>query len=165
MGPVVRSLARSFPMGIFAPRGHPALSGRCIECWRLRPVTRADGHIGRDVMEQMPVVAVARTTNPTWLPPSSRELRRQIPYASDVIPQGFAGLLQATVEAHTALAETIVAAATVAQRARSLTIVLEEALVTLAAADGMNLGRAPATIEVTKLAASLSPREREVLAL
>jgi DNA-binding NarL/FixJ family response regulator len=80
-------------------------------------------------------------------------------------PRNRAELMQATVEVRAALEDAVVAAAIAAQRACSLTAVLDEALAALAAADGDRAGSLTPASEVTGGADSLSPREREVLAL
>jgi DNA-binding NarL/FixJ family response regulator len=73
--------------------------------------------------------------------------------------------MQATVEVRAALEDAVAAAAIAAQRACSLAAVLDEALAILAAADSGHDRRLPPPAEVTGRAGSLSPREREVLAL
>lgn len=79
-------------------------------------------------------------------------------------PRERAVLMRATVEARAALEEAVVAAAVAAQRARSLTMILEEALADLATPEEGHGRPAPAA-EVSDHAEALSPREREVLAL
>jgi DNA-binding NarL/FixJ family response regulator len=78
--------------------------------------------------------------------------------------QDRAALRQATIEARRALEDAVVAAAVAAQRVRSIATVLEEALAVLAAEEDS----APRPAKARKApdsADSLSPREREVLAL
>jgi DNA-binding NarL/FixJ family response regulator len=74
-------------------------------------------------------------------------------------------LAKATVEARTALENAAVAAAEAAARARSVAVVLDEALAVLAAAEG---AVSPAPRDESALRGQiggLSPREREVLAM
>jgi DNA-binding CsgD family transcriptional regulator len=81
-------------------------------------------------------------------------------------PRDRATLLQATAEARTALEDAVVAAAVAAQRARSLTVALEEALADLAPANGSAARLAPSVPEFREdPTGALSPREKEVLAL
>ena len=81
-------------------------------------------------------------------------------------PRDRATLLQATAEARTALEDAVVAAAVAAQRARSLTVALEEALANLAPTDGSAARLAPSVSDIHEdLTDALSPREKEVLAL
>ena len=117
-------------------------------------------------MERIPVVVVARNMNLPWKPAeTSVPAGVRTPFARRVRPYELAGLLQATVEANATLEATIVAAAVVAQRVRSLAVVLEEALVSLTVAEDDPISHQPAASAGTALAGSLSPREREVLAL
>jgi DNA-binding NarL/FixJ family response regulator len=75
-------------------------------------------------------------------------------------------MLKAAAEARTALEDAVVAAAVAAQRARSLTLALEEALAGLSAPDGKAAGIPFLATETRRLPSdALSPREREVLAL
>lgn len=76
-----------------------------------------------------------------------------------------AAMLQAAAEARTALEDAVIAAAVAAQRARSLTLALEEALAGLSTTEGKTAlpSRAPESKPLP--AAPLSPREKEVLAL
>jgi DNA-binding NarL/FixJ family response regulator len=75
-------------------------------------------------------------------------------------------LLQATAEARTALEDAAIAAAVAAQRARSLTVALEEALASLPAPEERGPSPAPsASVAADQRADALSPREKEVLAL
>lgn len=80
-------------------------------------------------------------------------------------PRARAVLLQATAETCSALEDAVVAAAVAAQRARSLTVALEEVLVVLAVAESDPIHRPTPTIEQELPTSPLSPREREVLAL
>jgi DNA-binding NarL/FixJ family response regulator len=75
-------------------------------------------------------------------------------------------MLKAAAEARTALEDAVIAAAVAAQRARSLTFALEEALAGLTAADGNATKLTPRPPETRETPAdALSPREKEVLAL
>ena len=75
-------------------------------------------------------------------------------------------MLKAATDARTALEDAVVAAAVAAQRARSLTLALEEALASMAATEGRSAQRPPRPREGDVPATGpLSPREREVLAL
>jgi DNA-binding NarL/FixJ family response regulator len=74
------------------------------------------------------------------------------------------GLEQATAEAQMTLQEAAVAATLAAERALSYVEVLEEALAILEHAAGVSAAGARAH-PLPSTAASLSPREREVLAL
>lgn len=75
-------------------------------------------------------------------------------------------MLKAAAEARTALEDAVIAAAVAAQRARSLTLALEEALAGLAATDGKTPALPIRVPEANPFPSdSLSPREKEVLAL
>lgn len=74
-------------------------------------------------------------------------------------------LARATAEARTALEEAVVATAVAAQRARSVAIALEEALAMLATTEGDAQVRPARVTPRAEPTGSLSPREREVLAL
>lgn len=87
------------------------------------------------------------------------------PLSRSVAAPELVRLVQATAEAHAALADTISAANVAMQRARSLTIDLEAALSCLAASDASAANRFLAAPTMGSPFASLSPREREVLAL
>lgn len=80
-------------------------------------------------------------------------------------PRDRAMLMQATAEARTALEDAVIAAAVAAQRARSLTVALEEALSLLGTTPEVSASRSTPAAEAKLHAGSLSPREREVLAL
>ena len=75
-------------------------------------------------------------------------------------------MLKAAAEARKALEDAVIAAAVAAQRARSLTFALEEALTTMAAPDGSSAKPTPIVPETRENPTdALSPREKEVLAL
>jgi DNA-binding NarL/FixJ family response regulator len=74
-------------------------------------------------------------------------------------------LARATAEARTALEEAVVATAVAAQRARSVAIALEEALAVLATTEDDGNGAPARVARHADQTGSLSPREREVLAL
>ena len=82
-----------------------------------------------------------------------------------VLPRERERLLHAVAEAHTALEDAAVTAAMAAQRARSLTLMLEKALAALEEPEpAPAFGLALAT-KTTVRTDALSPREKEVLAL
>ncbi len=87
------------------------------------------------------------------------------PLARATTPRERDILMRATIEARTALEEAVDAAAVAAQRARSLTVVLEEALAILAMPEVAPATPPTRAAIVTDRAGLLSPREREVLAL
>ncbi|MGH2615546.1 MAG: response regulator transcription factor [Thermomicrobiales bacterium] len=74
-------------------------------------------------------------------------------------------LLRATAEARTALEEAVVAAAVAAERARSLTVMLEQALAVLEKSESAPAPGPAPTAKPNGKADALSPREQEVLAL
>ncbi len=75
-------------------------------------------------------------------------------------------MLKAAAEARTALEDAVVAAAVAAQRARSVTLALEEALAGFAATDGKTAALPSHAVTAWPPPAdTLSPREKEVLAL
>ena len=77
-----------------------------------------------------------------------------------------AAMLKAAADARTALEDAVVAAAVAAQRARSLTLALEEALAGFAAPEGRSAALPIRLPEAPRQPANtLSPREKEVLAL
>jgi NarL family two-component system response regulator LiaR len=77
-----------------------------------------------------------------------------------------ATLLRATAEARSALEDAVVAAAVAAQRARSLTIALEETLAALSAPNERVATHAtPVLASQDHRTDALSPREKEVLSL
>ncbi len=81
-------------------------------------------------------------------------------------PTDRARMLKAAAEARKALEDAVIAAAVAAQRARSLTFALEEALTTMAAPDGSSAKPTPIVPETREHPTdALSPREKEVLAL
>jgi DNA-binding NarL/FixJ family response regulator len=82
-----------------------------------------------------------------------------------VMPQQREALTRATMEARTALEEAVVAAAAAAQRTRSLTAVLEEALAELPVVEGAPGVPTTHIVQAKRQVDSLSPREQEVLAL
>jgi len=77
--------------------------------------------------------------------------------------------MRATVAAQSALQEAVVAATEAAQRALSLTVMLEQSLEqapgVVAAQHARPAGPPPRAVEARDLTRSLSPREREVLAM
>jgi DNA-binding NarL/FixJ family response regulator len=75
-----------------------------------------------------------------------------------------AGLRRATAEARTALEDAVVAAAVAAERARSIAEALDRALAVLSASDAPTPNTARAH-DAADGVGTLSPREREVLAL
>jgi DNA-binding CsgD family transcriptional regulator len=81
------------------------------------------------------------------------------------VPRERATLVQATVEVRAALEAVAAAAASAAQRACSLSAMLEEAVAALAAAESKRTEKLMPAIELFSRAEALSPREREVLAL
>jgi DNA-binding NarL/FixJ family response regulator len=102
---------------------------------------------------------------PTWAlvaQSDRREDRGRI--ALSPAPYDRTGLKQATMEARVALEEAVVAAVTAVQRALTVAEVLDEALTVLAEAEDATVA-ATSVHEATIPAESLSPREREVLAL
>ena len=117
---------------------------------------------------QRAVVPTARESSlqePVWtLPalfdPRGRRDRREIP----PIRYDRAGLKQATLEARVALEEVAVAAAIAAQHALTVAEVLDEALAALEQSEGQTVAL-PQVHEAVIAAETLSPREREVLAL
>jgi DNA-binding NarL/FixJ family response regulator len=118
------------------------------------------------VMNQKALAVMEQGGDPSWLktlPLSAR--RKQTSFFRAGVANGSAGLWQAAVEAHDSLNETIVTAATVAQKARAMTRVLEEALAVLAVAEADLTRRSRLDTQPSAVLASLSPRECEVLAL
>lgn len=107
--------------------------------------------------------------NPAWTL-ESRSGQRGDRGRSDVSPGPYdrAGLKRATMEARIALEEAVVAAAVAAQRALTVAEVLDEALAVLEQTERASVaspsGYVPAH-EAMIPAETLSPREREVLAL
>jgi DNA-binding NarL/FixJ family response regulator len=81
-------------------------------------------------------------------------------------PTDRARMLKAAAEARKALEDAVIAAAVAAQRARSLTFALEEALTTMSAPDGSSAKPTPSVPKIRENPTdALSPREKEVLAL
>jgi two-component system response regulator DegU len=80
------------------------------------------------------------------------------------LPYGRAGLKQATMEARVALEEVAVGAAEAAYQALTVAEVLDSALAALEQAEGQTEA-VPLVHEATIATETLSPREREVLAL
>jgi DNA-binding NarL/FixJ family response regulator len=115
------------------------------------------------------MAVIPRTTGGSDLPwmLSTRAARRnaRASRAEPDVPRERDLLLRATAEARTALEEAVVAAAVAAQRARSLTAMLEKALAVLEESENAPApGPAPGA-KTTGRADGLSPREKEVLAL
>jgi DNA-binding CsgD family transcriptional regulator len=117
-------------------------------------------------MEHKSRVAMEQVTDPSWLaaPPLPAIPARTLVFRAEAA-KGSSGLWQAAVEAHTTLNETIVTVTTVAQKARAMSRVLEEALAVLAVVEADLIRRSPMEYRDSALLASLSAREREVLAL
>jgi DNA-binding NarL/FixJ family response regulator len=117
-------------------------------------------------MAQKALVALEPEAGAHWLTvaplPAVRESRSF--FLTDAA-NGTARRRQAVVEAQSALNETIATATTVAQRARAMTRVLEEALAVLAVAEADLTRQTQMGGQDSALLASLSLREREVLAL
>jgi DNA-binding NarL/FixJ family response regulator len=80
-------------------------------------------------------------------------------------PRQHATLVQAAVEVRAALEDAAVAAAVAAQRAQSLSAMLEQAVAVLTASEGGSPERLSFAPETIGRAGALSAREREVLAL
>jgi DNA-binding CsgD family transcriptional regulator len=113
----------------------------------------------------LPGALPARNAPLTRAQPTSAQGNGRTPLAMSGAPWERAVITQATVEMRAALEDAVVAATTAAQRARSLTVVLEQALAALAMAEtGQAVGLTLAGEEAER-AELLSPREREVLAL
>lgn len=117
---------------------------------------------------QMPVVPAAGTSpfgKSVWTLAAHAEQRGDRGWI-DVTraPYDRAGLKQATMEVRAALEEAVIAATVAAQRAIDVADVLEEALAVLATAEAPTVTALPMH-EATVPAETLSPREREVLAL
>ena len=92
--------------------------------------------------------------------PAPRAMRRAEPGATD-----FAELERATIEARRALEAAVIAAAVAAQRAMEVAEALDETLAVLAAAES-EVECAPPSFGADEAhVGTLSPREREVLAL
>jgi DNA-binding CsgD family transcriptional regulator len=127
---------------------------------------RMDDQERNAAMEHKSLVAVEQGTDPGWMTISPLPaMREQTSFFRVEVAKGSAGLWQAAVEAHVALNETIVTAATLARKARAMTIMLEEALATLAVSEADLSRRTSTETQDFALLASLSVREREVLAL
>lgn len=107
-------------------------------------------------------ISLQESTWPLAAHSDRREDRGRIAVSS--VPYDRTGLKQATMEARVALEEAVVAAVTAVQRALSVAEVLDEALTVLEEVEDAAVA-APPVHEATIRAESLSPREREVLAL
>ncbi len=96
--------------------------------------------------------------------PADRSRARD-PLAGPDAPRARANLMQATLEARTALEEAVAATAAATQRVRSVTAALEDALVLLAETGPASAASPARPLPPAPHVEALSPREREVLAL
>jgi DNA-binding NarL/FixJ family response regulator len=100
-----------------------------------------------------------------WTVVESPARRAGRPPLSWGTPQERAALLRATADAQSALQDAVAAATEAAQHARSLSVLLEQATDVAALRAGLLSGSPPHAVEASDPSKSLSPREREVLAL
>jgi len=91
--------------------------------------------------------------------------RPSVPRGAPGAPSERATLMQATVEARTALEAAVAATAAATQRVRSVTAALEEALELLAETSPASAAPPARAVQPAPHVEALSPREREVLAL
>jgi DNA-binding NarL/FixJ family response regulator len=101
----------------------------------------------------------------SWPPPLAARRPDRAVGDDPALPPDRVDVVRAAAEARSALADTVIAAAEAVARARSVAALLDETLAVLTDAQRAADRRPPPVVASRHEADSLSPREREVLAL